>query len=212
MNILSQISEKGSDKEKIANKVIKNPELLPEVFEGLNYPKADTKYGCEKVLRLISESKPEILYPYFDRFVEMMNSDVTFHKWGAIISIANLASVDTENKIDRLFKKYFSPIDGTTMITAANIIGSAYKIALAKPELADKIAKEILKVEYAIYETDECRNIAIGHAIESFTNFYELIKNKKQVNKFILEQMNNSRTAVKKKAGKFLKKYKMEEE
>lgn len=210
MNILSQISEKGSDKEKIANKVIKNPALLPEVFEGLNYPKADTKYGCEKVLRLISEMEPAILYSYFDRFVKMMNGENTFHKWGAIISISNLASVDMEQKIEKLFNKYFAPVKGPVMITAANIIGNSYKIALAKPGLADKITNEILKVDEADYETDECRNVAIGHAIESFNNFYPAIKNKKKVYEFITKQKNNTRPPVRKKAEKFLRKYNLE--
>ncbi len=60
--ILKQIYQKKIDKEKIADRVIKKPELLPEIYKGLSADKASLKYGCDKVLRLISEKKPELLY------------------------------------------------------------------------------------------------------------------------------------------------------
>ena len=66
MDILQKISKKGSDKEEIAEQIIKNPKYLSDVYEGLNTNKATIKYGCEKVIRAISEKKPELLYPKFD--------------------------------------------------------------------------------------------------------------------------------------------------
>ena len=93
------------------------------------------------------------------------------------------------------------------MITAANIIGSSAKIALAKPELADCIAVEILKVEKAVYQTDECRNVAIGHAIKSFQRFFDQIKQKEPVIKFIKQHLINSRSGTRKAAEKFVKTY-----
>jgi len=41
---------------------MKNPLSVPEILEGLNSAKADTKYGCVKALRLVSEQRPEVLY------------------------------------------------------------------------------------------------------------------------------------------------------
>jgi hypothetical protein len=198
--LFTEISKKGSDKKKVAWKVIKSPELISELFEGLGSTKANIKYGCEKVLRIIGEEKPELLYPYFDIFVEMLDSENNFLKWGAIITIANLTSADSENKFKNVFKKYFSPILGP-------VIGSAAEIALAKPELAGEITKEILKVKDAKYKTEECRNVAIGHAIESFEQFFGQIENKEPVIRFVKEQTKNTRNAVRKKAEKFLKKH-----
>ena len=172
LKLLEEISRKGSDKEKIAEKVIKGPELLSVLFEGLNSEKADIKYGSEKVLRAVSEKKPELLYPYFDVFAKMMDSKNSFLKWGAILTIANLTFVDSSDKFEKVFKKYFFPISGPVMITAANVIGGAAKIALAKPELTERITKEILKVEKAKYKTKECRNVAIGVAIESLDEIF----------------------------------------
>lgn len=208
--IIQQIGEKEADVSAIADQVIKKPELLSELIEGLGADKARIKYGCEKVLRCISEKKPEVLYPKFDFFVGLLDSDNNFLKWGAIITIANLTAVDSENKFEKIFDKYFAPIPGPELIPAGNVIGGAAKIALAKPQLADRITKEILKVEKAKYQTTECRNVALGHAINSFAQFFDQIEDKEPVIKLIKKQLNNTRNTTRKKADAFLKKYEIE--
>ena len=60
--LYKQISEKEPDKEEIAAQVINKPELLSEIFAGLNADKANIKYDCDKILRIISKKKPEALY------------------------------------------------------------------------------------------------------------------------------------------------------
>ncbi len=205
--LLQEISQKGSDKETIAEKVIKKPELLSELIAGLDAEEASIKYGSEKVLRMMSEKNPEVLYPKIDALINLLDSETTFLKWGAIQTVANLASVDSKGKIDKALKKYLSPIPGPVMITAANVIGGAAKIAAAKPMLAEKIAREVLKVEQASYQTAECRNVAIGHAISTLHQIYPQVKNKGSLVKFIRRQLKNSRPSTRKKAEKFLKKY-----
>ncbi len=214
MNIIGEISKKGSDKEKMAEQIIKNPILLSEVFDGLTAKQAAIKYGCEKVLRFISEKDPKILYSKFDFFVKMLDSENNFLKWGAIVTISNLAAIDTENKFEKIFKKYYSPITEKAMIAASNIIGNSWKIALAKPELTEDITCEILKAEKTKYEhkgelSPECNNVVYGHAIDSFGKYYDRIKEQKPVIEFVRRQLNNTRKPVAIKAEKFLKKNKI---
>ncbi len=206
-NLQLEIAQRETDMEKIADKIIEKPDLLSEVFEGLGSDRARIKYGCVKSLRLISEKRPEILYPRLDFFIDLLDSDNTFLKWGAILTIANLAAVDSGKKFEIIFNKYFAPIAGPELIPAGNVIKGAAKIALAKPELSDRIAKEILKVEKAKYQTAECRNVAMGHAIKSFDLFFDQIKDKRPVIKLIKKQLKNTRNATRKKAERFLKKW-----
>lgn len=168
---------------------------------------ARIKFTSQKIIRLISETKPEILYPYFETFKKQFYSENTILKWGAILIIGNLATVDTKNQIDNFLDEYLNPIPGPVLVTAANIIGGATQIALAKPHLTQKIVTEISKTERAKYKTAECRNIALGKAIESFGKLYNQIENKKPIIKFVNKQINNSRPATAKKAAAFLKKY-----
>jgi len=203
--LLQQIAKKESDKDAIAAKVIKKPELLSEIIDGLGADKARVKYGCAKILRIISDEAPELLYPRFGFFADLLDSDNNILKWETIYVIANLAAVDTEDRIEAIFERHFAPIPGPALITAANVIGGAAKIASAKPHLVDRIAKELLKVEKAQYKTTECRNVAIGHAIKAFDQFFDQIKDKEPVIAFVRRQLENTRNATRKKAEVFLK-------
>jgi len=167
--IFASLSQKGADREEIAAEVLKRPETIPDLLEGLNAKKANIKYGSEKVLRRISEERPE-----------------------------------------QIFDRYFAPIGGPVMVTAANIIGSAAKIAKAKPALTEKIVTEILKVQKAKYLmhgglSPECNNVICGHAVDTFTEIYDQIHDKKRVRDFVGRQLRSSRPAVRKKAEIFFK-------
>jgi len=212
-SIVRQIKEKKYI-DKITGQVIKNPSIIKELVRQLKTEKSSLKFGYEKILRFVSEKSPELIYPSFDDFVKLLDSENNFLKWGAIITIANLTSADSENKFDKIFRKYYLSVSGPDLIPAGNTISSSWKIASAKPYLIEKITKEILKVQNAKYVhhgklSPECKNVACGQAIVSFAMYFGKIKNKKPVIEFVIEQLNSSRTAVKKKAEKFLRKYKL---
>src|SRR5512139_1683906 len=109
----------------VAERIAKRPDLLPEILDSLQIDQARTKYGCLKVLRVLSEKQPAVLYPYFDRIASMLSSDNNILRWGAIIIIGNLSAVDSKNKIDALLDEYLQPISGPVLITAANTINGA---------------------------------------------------------------------------------------
>jgi hypothetical protein len=97
--LLKQIARRGTDAGGIADKVIKNSRLLSEIFNGLSSDKARIRYGCDKVLRIVSEKDPEILYPKIDFFAKQLDGNDTFFKWSAIRIIANLAAVDSKARL-----------------------------------------------------------------------------------------------------------------
>lgn len=206
LSLLQQIARKNSDKNKIAEKVIVDTTLLPELFVGLQSDEARIKYGSNKVLIIISERNPAVLYPKLEFFISQLDSENNFLKWGAIEIIANLCKVDSSHHFENISSKYFAPIHGHQMITAANTIKAAAKIALNKHSLADKISEEILKVEQADYETAECKNVVIGQAIKTLGDLLPHIKNRKPVFEFVKRQRKNKRPATKKKAESFLRK------
>jgi hypothetical protein len=211
-NTIVQLIKQKENIEKIADLVFDNPSTLEELVTTLESEKSSLKFTYEKLLRFISEKDPELLYPHFAFFVKLLDSENNFLIWGAIITIANLTSVDGENKFDKVFKKYYLPVTGPAMIAAANIIGNSWKIALAKPHLAAKITNEILKVQNGKYINKgkisaECKNVVCGKAIDSFSLFFERIENKKAVLDFVKKQLRNSRASVRKKAENFLRRF-----
>jgi hypothetical protein len=212
MNIIDRMSIPGLDKEALAKEVMEAPQCMSQLLDGLNNRSGSIRLGCEKILRYISEQQPELIYPHFDAFVKLLDSENNILRWGAIITISNLVSVDAKDKFEKIFKKYFAPITDTNMITASNIIKNSWKIVLAKPQYTKDITREILKAEYVRYEnkgkvSPECNNIVCGHVIDSVDIFYHKITDKKPVISFVKSQLNNTRKAVAKKADKFIKKY-----
>jgi len=208
-DILDQLGAKGTDIDTIATQLIRNKKRIPLVVEALQVEKSSKKYAYEKVLRFVSERKPELIYPYFNVFAGFLNHDNSFLKWGAIMTLANLVSVDSQNRFEDIFKKYYAPVRGPVMVTAANIIGSSEKIVRSKPMLADPITREILKVEKATFvkkgePSPECRNVAIGQAIDAFDRIFDQIGSKNQVMNFIKRQLKNTRKQVVKKAERFM--------
>lgn len=206
-NLFNEFIPKGRDLRQVADFAIKLPEVLEYLVSGLNETDARIKYGCNNTLLILSEKKPEFIYPYFDVFKNYLKSENKFIKWSAILIIANLTRCDNKKKFDEIFNFYFSEIKGPVMITAANIIKGAAVIAKAKPYLTEKITKEILKVKNAKYETDECLNIVIGHTISSFDKFFRQIKDQDEVLDFVRSNINNQRRPTRNKAEKFINKW-----
>jgi hypothetical protein len=202
---LARISQAALNPQRLALTAIRNPRLLPAIIEGLKADKARVKFGCAKALRLISEQRPDRLYPLFDCFVHLLDHENRILQWEAIFVLSQLASVDADDKVAEVFDNYFSPIPGPVMITAANVIQGGARIAQAKPHLADRIAAKILKVGRARYKTAECRNVAIGHAIVALGAILPLLRRPAPAVAFVRRQTRNPRPATRKKAEQFLK-------
>ena len=93
------------------------------------------------------------------------------------------------------------------MITAGNTIKALVEVARAKPELADWLAGEILKVREYHYDTPECESIAAGHVLKNITGLWDLLSPgvREQVLQFARAELASSRPATAKKAVKLLK-------
>jgi hypothetical protein len=193
------------DPHKLACEAILNPSLLPDITKGLEADKPRVKYGCAKALRLISEQQPDLLYPHFGLFAGLLDHQNKILQWDAAFVLSQLVRADAQDEFAAIFEKYFSPIVGTVMISAANAIQGGARVARAKPELADRIAAEILKVMRARYQTPECRNVAIGHAIVALGDMLPLLSNATPIVRFVRRQTRNPRPATRKKAEWFLR-------
>jgi len=169
---------------------------------------AEVKYCCAKNLIAIAKENPAKLYPDIDTFIKLLDGDNNVLKWTAIIIIGNLARVDQEKKVDRLIGRLVGFLNAGKLITANNATMALASIAIAKPQYQKQITKELLKVEHYEYDTDECRNIAIGKVIEAIGSYSSQLNDKKAIIEFAERQTKNTRNATRKKAERFLKKTK----
>ncbi len=200
------IERKGVDAESIAKKVVKDERLLDDLLEGVSSEKAVIKYKSLKVLMLVSEQQPKMLYPEWDFFVKLLDDDNTFLRVIGATIIANLTRVDTKNKFEKIFNKYYSLLEDESMINAANIAGRSGIIARAKPHLQGKITNKLLDIDKT-HHSSECKNIIKGKAILSFEEYIGEVKDKKKIIQFVRNELQNTRPATRKKAEKFLKRW-----
>jgi hypothetical protein len=171
---------------------------LAELYSG----RPKIKYGMQKKVLLLAETDPEALYPDFDSFAGLIDSPNSILCWTGILVLGNLARVDKDDRIEAVLPALFAELNAGKMITAANTIESLVKIAEAKPGLADRVVSEILKVREYQYDTDECSNIAIGHALKNIEKVWDLLSDgvKDQVINSAKEAVGNSRPATARKA------------
>lgn len=190
--------------------MLASPEVhdrLAACWAGLDAPAARVKYGCLKDLRRLSAEAPELLYPYFARFARLLDHPNSIFRWNAAHILAGMAHVDRAHKLAPLLERFLKPIRGPQMIAAANVMEAAAVIAAAQPQLVERLLAGVLAVRRAQYETEECRQVAIGHAIQSLSRFPEPIQRKAAVLLFVRQQLDNPRPATRRKAEKFLNKW-----
>jgi len=206
MITLPTLGKEVADPEKLASKASKYGKVLKYVLEGISSEEAKIRFGCSKVLRMMSEDDPKKLYPHWDFFEDMLDNENTFLRANAVHIVANLTKVDSNNKFEKLFDKFYKLIDDKSMITAANLFRVSGAIARAKPKLQTKITDRLLSVDKTRHSR-ECKNIIKGDAILTFDEYFEKSKDKKKILDFMRKEVKNSRAATRKKAEKFLEKW-----
>jgi hypothetical protein len=209
-DLLEKLARKSVSKEQLFTMVKQNHDLVPVLIHGLSSEKPAIRYGCAKVLMDLSEEEPTRLYPYMDFFSTLLESQYRILTWNAIIIIANLSKVDTEKKFDDIFNKYFQLLQNEYMVTVANVVGNAGKIALAKPYLTKQIVDQLLTVENistSPHLSEECKRVIAEHAIQTFDQIFPQIEQKEKVILFVKKHLKSPRKTLRVKSEAFLKKW-----
>ncbi|MEJ2704402.1 MAG: hypothetical protein P8Z79_18355 [Sedimentisphaerales bacterium] len=198
------LNNKEFDIEPIAEKAITDQQLRSELLGNLRSKNETVRYNSHKVLFLISEEKPEILYSSWDTLAELLDSDNTYHKLCAVQLLANLTRADKGKKFEKLFNKYYSLLDDKSFITAAYVAQASGTIANAKPALQTKITNRLLDIDKTHHE-QERKDLAKASVIEAFGQYYQHVKSKKRILEFIERQLNCQSPKTRKRAKEFLK-------
>jgi hypothetical protein len=209
-DLLQKLGDKSITKEQLFKKVKQNYDLIPELVRGISSSKPTIRYGCGKILMDLSEEKPGQLYPYMDFFIALLDSKYRILTWNAIIIIANLTKVDTENKFDDIFEKYYRLLDNEYMVTVVNVVGNSGKIALAKPHLMNQIVEKLLTVEKISttpHLSSECKRVIAEHTIKTFDLLFSQITQKEKVFSFVKKHLKSSRKTLRIESENFLRKW-----
>jgi hypothetical protein len=207
-DLLHKLGDKEITKAQLFHIVESDFGLVPDLLRGTGSSKATVRYGCGKVLMDLSEKHPDMLYPYMDSFIELLENEHRILKWNAMAIIANLTKVDVDLKFDANFDKYYGFLSNEYMVTVVNVVDNSAKIAIEKPYLTQKIISELLKtqnLELTPHLTDECKLVIAEHAIKTFNIVFDQIEAKDRILSFAQKHTNSSRVALREEAQKIIK-------
>jgi hypothetical protein len=189
--------------EYIANRALKNKDDLLKLFEGILSKDDKIRYDSFKILNFLSEKNPEILYSRWDLFKSLMYRDNDYLKLIAVKILANLTSVDKENKFQIIFEKYYGLLN-ESVIVAGHLAASSGKIAKAKPEFRLKITNILLNIDKS---KQKHKDLVKAYVIDAFDLYFKESENKNEILQFIRNNLNCNSPKTRKKAKDFLRKW-----
>lgn len=190
--------------EKIAASAVSDNAQLSQLLKGLESKKCAVRYKNFKAVYVISKDYPEELYPQWDLFERMLNSDNNTLKFYAIHVLANLTKIDRDCRFEKVFDQFYSILNGKALVPACHVAYVSSKIALTKPKLAERITEKLLNLDKATYKHKE---LVQANAVKSFGEYFDKIKNKEKVIA-LAEELKKSKSArAKKEACEFLGKF-----
>ncbi|MFC1914835.1 hypothetical protein ACFLWK_01100 [Chloroflexota bacterium] len=204
--MLPEMNDRNVDIEDVARKALKDAALLAELLDGLKSKKETLRYNCSKVLTLISEESGEVLYPRWDYFVGLLSRDNTYWKISALLIIANLTRVDTENRFEKMFDKYYQLLDDRSMVTAIYAASSSGRIVRAKPELETRITGELLNIDQTHHRPGR-KDLVKAGAIEAFREYFASARDRDGIIRFVRQQLDSESPKTRKLAAEFLKEW-----
>jgi len=205
MNLTPELDKKDVKVASLAARVLEDTELVSELLDGILAKKDFIRFNSFKVLLFISEKHPEILYPKWDFLADLLDSDNSYLQYIAIYLIANLAPADASARLEGLFERLYSILDGEGTITAAHLARNSGKIARAKPRLRPRITEKLLNIDRT--HRGRQKELIKGHAIEALSEYFEEAENQPQIIEFVQKQLQSQSPKTRKLARDFLKKW-----
>lgn len=204
--MLEKLNHKNADIDAVAEQAAGDNNIIAELVEGLTAKSEDYRYNCSKVLHVIGEQQPQILYPYWDEFVSLMDSANSYHRMAAVYHISNLVAADKANRFENIFGKYFRLLDDPSVIVSTYVAQAAGRIALAKPTLQKGITDILLAVDKTHHPPGRKELIKSG-IIESFDKYMKDYPDKSAIFVFVKKQTESESPKTRNLARSFIKKW-----
>jgi hypothetical protein len=203
--VISGLDKKEINQNIFAENLISDPDLISEYLDGLLSKNETYRYNCFKVLYAVSEKKPDLLYPYWNFFVDHLNSKNSYHKMSAVLIITNLTAVDKDQKFEVIFHDFFNNIKSEKTIVPIFVVKSSSTILSYKPHLERKITELLLNIEQ--HHQGKQIELVKSAVIESFSKYFQNSSRKDEIISFVSNQLDSWSPKTKKTAKAFISKW-----
>ena len=203
--MLPEMNDKNAAIEGVAKKALADKGLLAEIMGGLKEKNEALRYNCHKVLMELTREHGEVLYPYWEYLVEMLDGNNAYRKLSAVQLIARLCKVDKEGRFDKIFDMFFSLLGDRGTILAAYVAANSGKIAVAKPHLRERITGMLIDID-RVYQGKQ-PEMTKAYIIEAFGEYFEAAEDKEKIKEFVRKQLDSGSPKARKEAKAFLNKW-----
>lgn len=93
--------------ELLANQVLKNPDIIPQLLSEISSLKSKVRFKSIKALKIVSEKASEKPKSKWDFFKDLLKSENNIMKWNAQDILANLSSVVSEKDFSQIFEQFY---------------------------------------------------------------------------------------------------------
>ena len=204
--ILAQ--KKPADLYDAVQPVLKDEKLRDELVEGSFAKDENYRYNCVRVLFRAIEANPSLFYPYWNRFVEGIDSPNGFHRSVGAQAIAHLTSVDKDCRLDPIFDHYLELLDDSKVMVSHYFLETLPLIYRARPDFQTKIIACLLNFDKTKHPPSR-KEMLKADIISAFEQIFDTLstKDKKKAASFIKDQLQSSSPKARKAAKEFEKKH-----
>lgn len=196
------LNSKNVDTEKLSHDALSDEELFRELMSGIKSKDNTTRSNSFQTLLLISEQKPEFLYPKWNYFQDMLESSNNYHKYIAIYILANLTQADDEEKFESIFDEYYGILAGSKVMNASHVALNSPIIYKNKPKLRSRIIDQLLNID-TLHQGRQ-KELVKAYAIEALRKIYPDADDKERIVEFVQAQLESSSPKARDMASCFL--------
>jgi hypothetical protein len=187
-------------KDLFARHIRERPEKhVAAIIAGLSSGSRRVENGCAELASLLSEERPELLYPYVDLFVGNLGSKEKVLRWEAVCTLGNLARVDDDGRVPPQIPTMAGFLRDKSIVLQGHAVRALAKIAAAHHQNAGRI------FEALVGAADAFPRNKVGFVIEAMEPFVALGGFEDRVCRFVEPFAESEVKVVARKAGKVLR-------
>jgi hypothetical protein len=191
------------DLEVLASLILEDPDVLNKALENLTEKNETIRYNTFRSIKMITESDPGFIYPYWDFFISQLESSNTYHILVGVHILADLTAADPEARFEILFDDYYDLLNHKSMIVVSHVCLASGRIMIHKPGLIARIEDKLLNIDRFIKQQKH-KDLIKGAVMEAFTEARALTVRNDEIKEFARTLSHSSESP---KSRKLAKKY-----
>jgi hypothetical protein len=189
----------------LAEFAVDNEFFMTVLIDGLVAKDNTYRENCFLTLVDVCKLAPEVLYPYWERFTCLLDSQNAFQRAIALQLLARLCVIDRGNKFERLFERYFDLLDDQKIMVSRYLVQNVWLIVVSKPDLKDDVLERLLSIDLT-HHPESRKALLKADVIEVLQQVYPELSEQVRILEFVESALNSSSPKARQAAKRFLNK------